>query len=704
MLNLNNFYTNAEKLISFFSQDILSVVSLSKKQIEKIQKNVGNRVFDLIFNLTPEKYEKRPLVKNTFHLKHEESATIEGTVDSWKKGFGKRPFVMNLKLEKGNVLITFFGQIGKQYFAMFPVGSKVLISGQVSKKNIIPGFTNPSIFKYDETWKNLLSGIVPVYKKIKGVSHLFVLRTVSEVLFILQKFPYEWLPDEIIKKHNLPNLIKALCNLHFPSISLFEKEKDFFFSDIHKRIAFDKIFFFQYGAMLYKEEMKKNKNRIVKIRSKISLQTEKSLPFSLTNAQKRVLEEIRNDLKKNEPMSRLLQGDVGSGKTLIMLLSGLDVISSGYKTIIMAPTEILAKQHFTTIEKFISSKIKTLLVTGGITGKKRLEKLKNDLQQADFIVGTHALYEKIEFMENIGLIIIDEQHRFGVAQRMKLFEKAKNPDMLVVSATPIPRSLALTVYGGIDISVIDEMPPGRTPVKTRFVRAENRFKVVDYVVDIIKNENKKGYWVCPLVEESEKMNLKDVTTVFNELKELLGEKVLLLHGKMKSEEKNQIIEKLKTGKANLLVATVVIEVGVDIQDASFMVIENAERFGLAQLHQLRGRVGRGNVKSFAALIGGENLSEKAEKRLNFMVSTNNGFKIAEFDLKQRGPGALFGNEQSGLKNDPYFILVAKFGKQVETTKQLAKQIYISRDAKINNIFIKIFKKFFEEQFKRYKTG
>jgi len=678
MLNLNNFQKNAEKLISFFSQDILSVVSLSKKQIEKIQNNIGKSVFDLLFNLVPERYEKRPLIKNIYHLKNEENATVEGTIFSWKKGFGKRPFVMNLKLETGSVSITFFGKIGQQYCAMFPKGSKVLISGQVSKKNIISGFTNPSIFAYDETWKNLLSGIVPVYKKIKGVSHLFVLRTVSEILYVLQRFPYDWLPQDILKQYNLPNLIKSLCNFHFPSPSLFEQEEDFFFSKIHRRIAFDKIFFFQYGALLYKQSLKKNKNRVIKINSTFAQKTEKQLPFSLTNAQKRVLKEIRNDLRKKEPMSRLLQGDVGSGKTLIMLLCGLDVISCGFKTVIMAPTEILAKQHFATIEKFIPFDIETLLVTGGITGKKKLAELKIKLQNANFIVGTHALYEKIEFMENIGLIIIDEQHRFGVAQRMKLFDKAKNPDMLVVSATPIPRSLALTVYGGIDISVIDEMPPGRTPVKTRFVKAENRFKVVNYVVDIIKKENKKGYWVCPLVEESEKMNLKDVTTVFDELQQLLGEKVLLLHGKMKSKEKNEIIDKLKTGKANLLVATVVIEVGVDIQDASFMVIENAERFGLAQLHQLRGRVGRGETKSFSALIGGENLSEKAIKRLNFMVSTTNGFKIAEFDLKQRGPGALFGNEQSGLKNDPYFILVAKFGKEVEVVKELTNKIYNSR--------------------------
>jgi len=441
--------------------------------------------------------------------------------------------------------------------------------------------------------------------------------------------------------------------------------------------------------------------------SDLSVNVEKSLPFPLTRAQTRVLREIREDLFKTAPMNRLLQGDVGSGKTVLMLLAGLDVISSGYKCVIMAPTEILARQHHETILKFTENlDLKIVPMLGGVTGKKKKAKRLEDAAAANFIVGTHAIFDNLFEMKDIGLIIIDEQHRFGVSQRMKLSQKGLHPDILVVSATPIPRSLALTMYGGVAISVLNEMPPGRTPVKTKFVPDMNRQKVVDYIVKIVEQEGKKGYWVCPLVEESEKLDLNDVKTVFEEFKALVGDKALLLHGKMKGTEKEQIITKLRTGEANILVSTVVVEVGVDIPDATFMIIENAERFGFAQLHQLRGRVGRGKMKSFTALIAGSEVSKKATERLHFMEKTNDGFKVAEFDLKKRGPGALTGFEQSGFKNDPYFLLAAQYGVEMQKAHRAAENIFSPNNLSQaeTNFIDKVFKLFFKEKLELYQMS
>ncbi len=692
-------------LISFLSQPLESVVPLSKTQLRKIVKAVGPKVFNLLIENTPEKYEARVLADSSGDLIPGEMSTVKGEVASWKRGFGRAPANMKLKLRSGMVNVSFFGKVGDIYIASFPEGSEILISGEVNARSVIPSFVNPDIFKYDEGWKELLSGYVPVYKKIPGVSHLFILRTVSAVLKQLDKFEGDWMPPPFIKELGLPSLLSSIKNIHFPVVDTPIEILNDLKTNWHKRIAFDKLFFFQLGVKKERENKKDNKNRTVKTPSLLASKIEKSLPFSLTGSQKRVLEEIRKDISSVEPMNRLLQGDVGSGKTAVMILAGLDAIEAGYKTVIMAPTEILARQHVKTIGNFVGDKVKTELFTGGVTGKKKKEERKKRALVADFIVGTHALFENLEEMKDIGLIIIDEQHRFGVSQRMKLLDKAFKPDILIVSATPIPRSLALTIYGDTDISVVDEMPPGRIPVTTKFVKSCNRKKVYDYVAEIVLKRNKKGYWICPLVEESEKVDLQHVQGVYEEFRETMGEKVLLLHGKMKGEEKDSVINYIKEGKANMVVSTIVVEVGVDITDATFMVIENAERFGLAQLHQLRGRVGRGDKKSFCALISGEDLSEKAERRLKYISGTENGFKIAEYDLKMRGPGALTGLEQSGFKNDPYFLLAARYGEMVEKAGQMAKKVLMAPDFKDSLKTVEaVFDNFYRTSYDRFKTS
>lgn len=697
-------YSEQTRTLSFLDQPIFSVVGLSKQQLNKITKAIGEKVFHLVIENIPEKYEPRLLASSIEDLVQGEMSTFKAKVLGWKRGFGKAPATMKAEFSQTIINITFFGKVGNIYAASFPVGAEILVSGEVSARSVIPSFVNPDIFRFDEEWKALLSGYVPVYKKVSGVSHLFMLRTMKIILEKMKDFQTDWLPAEMLKDMSHPSFISTVLNIHFPCADKTIEELNSHATPWHKRLAFDKLFFFQFGAYHWRVENEKLKDRVVIANSKLAVNVEKSLKFSLTSAQKRVLDEIRQDLSSKRPMTRLLQGDVGSGKTAVMMLAGLDVINSGYKTVIMAPTEILAVQHFNTISKAVPENLKIELFLGGVTGKKKKAQRAENASEADFIIGTHALFENLEFMNDIGLIIIDEQHRFGVSQRMKLQNCASNPDVLIVSATPIPRSLALTVYGSTDISVIDEMPPGRKPIVTRYVKHHSRSKVFNHVVEIIEKNNEKGYWVCPLVEESEKIDLKHVEGVFEEFKAILDEKVQLLHGKMKGSQKTEMIDKLKEGDANLLVSTIVVEVGVDITDASFMVIENAERFGLAQLHQLRGRVGRGEKKSFCALISSDGVGDKADKRLEFIAKTENGFKIAEYDLKTRGPGAFTGFDQSGFKNDPYFMLAAAYGEFVEKAGAAAKKILGGKNNDLKQYLEKVFEQFFKESFERFKTG
>ena len=700
--------SDISKLFSFLSQPLESAVDLSKTQLKKITAAVGGKVFDFLVGNLPESYETRFLVTKFSDFERGSIATFKAEVTAIKRGFGKIPSYLKVDIGGSLVTLTFFGKLGMIYCNLYKEGDEVLVSGEVSPKSYAINLVNPEIFKFDEGWKTLLSGYIPVYKNIVGVSHLFMLRTAKMLVNTLSGHRGEWLPESLKKEFGFPDFVESLMNLHFPHLSADIDELNDFKTRWHKRIAFDQLFFFQFGSQFSAIGMRADKNRRIKTESELSVSVEKNMAFELTKAQKRVLGEIRGDLSSIYPMNRLLQGDVGSGKTAVMVLASLDVIASGYKSVIMAPTEILAAQHYKTISSMVPENIKIELFLGGVTGKKKKAERLENAKKTDFLIGTHALFENMEFMEDIGFIIIDEQHRFGVSQRMKLQSKSIHPDVLVVSATPIPRTLALTVYGSTEISVIDEMPPGRIPVTTRLVKAENRFKVFDFVTEIIKNQNKKGYWVCPLVEESEseelKSEMKHVEGVYEEFSQVLGDKVALLHGRMKGEEKRVIIDRLKNGEINLLVSTIVVEVGVDVPDAVFMVIENAERFGLAQLHQLRGRVGRGKEKSFCALIAGSEISDKAFNRLDFLSKTENGFKIAEYDLKTRGPGALTGLEQSGFKNDAYFLLAVRHGELVEKARIFTKNILASGDDEYIKFCNRVFEIFFAERFNRFRAS
>ncbi|MCK5807981.1 ATP-dependent DNA helicase RecG [bacterium] len=688
-------------LLHFFNTNLTALVPLHSGQMKKIVAAVGERVHHILLGTVPLKYEQRVHATSLSVLQPGETVTLDGVISAWKRGFKRVPTTGRVTLKNGSFSVTFFGKVGLRYVQQFPVGSRVLLSGTMSTKTLHPTLTNPELFAFDEVWEELLSGYVPSYRKIPGVSHLFFLRVMRELLKQLSHFKGDWLDSALLESMALPPLVESIQNVHFPLLSTNIDVLNSGLTKWHKRLAYDTLFFLSFGTALYRKRTEKDKNRSISAPSSPAIDVEKSLPFALTTAQSRVLAEIRSDLQKSIPMSRLLQGDVGSGKTVVMLLAGLDIVDAGYKTLIMAPTEILAKQHLKTIESLLPERYKTTLLVGSLGKGKKAKKAMEQVADSHFIIGTHALYERLDEMSDIGLVIIDEQHRFGVGQRMKLIEKGDDSDILVVSATPIPRSLALTLFGGIEISVIDEMPPGREAVNTRFVMHNKRTVVIEYVRAIIEENGRRGYWVCPLVEESEKMDLKHVEGVFEELFELFGGRVALLHGRMKAEEKDRVLNQLRDGTVSVLVSTVVIEVGVDIPDASFIVIENAERFGLAQLHQLRGRVGRGAIKSFCALLASEDISEKASNRLTFLSENHSGFKIAEYDLSQRGPGALTGVMQSGFKNDPYFLVAARYGVLIEKSRGHAYTVFSSeKRAEIEEWFAVLHK----EKFMRYRSG
>ena len=503
--------------------------------------------------------------------------------------------------------------------------------------------------------------IIPVYyarKKgeLEEISSQTRRRRVRKALqrissYLYKYFP-EYLPVELREKYAFPDVALALYELHNPE-KVSVKELNAFSDIYHRRMIYDDLLLFQLALLLKKKEIQSQPAPKISVNEEELKEFIDSLPFELTNAQKRVIREILEDLKKDTPMNRLLQGDVGSGKTIVAIITAYAVVKSGYQVAVMVPTEILAHQHFRKFSELLGKRgIKVALLTGSLTPSQKhatYRLIREGL--VDIVVGTHALIqEKVEF-KRLGYAIIDEQHRFGVMQRKLLLEKGKGfyPHCLVMSATPIPRTLALSVYGDLDLSVIDELPPGRKEVKTQLFFESEKEKIYEKVREELEKGN-KVYVIYPLIEESEKMNLKAATEEYERWKRLFPDrKVLLLHGKMPDREKLKVMEEFKES-GDILVSTTVIEVGIDVPEATLMVIEDAHRFGLSQLHQLRGRVGRSDREAYCFLVVPDEIKNKDTetiRRLRVFVKTTDGFKIAEEDLKLRGPGELLGVSQSG---------------------------------------------------------
>jgi ATP-dependent DNA helicase RecG len=494
---------------------------------------------------------------------------------------------------------------------------------------------------------------VPIYRKLGS----FRTRQLRTIMYqVIANLSPESVPElllrQTIARHQLISRYEALTQAHFPGEGVPLEDYILGRAPALQRLIFEEFFWLQLALALRRRQRETApKGTVIHIDDRIRDIVRAILPFKLTNAQKLALKQIVDNMSSRKPMNRLLQGDVGSGKTIVALLAMIVAVENGYQAALMAPTEILAEQHARNLKRILArTPYRVELLTGSTKGSK-----KKELYQAiadgevDLVIGTHALIQEGITFHKLGFVVIDEQHRFGVLQRAELIQRGYNPDVLVMTATPIPRSLAMTVYGDLDVSVIDELPPGRKPVKTALRHEEARTKIYRFIANEVR-AGRQVYIVYPLVEESEKMDLLNATQMADHLQKVVFPKfrVGLLHGQMKSVEKDDVMQRFVSGDIHILVATTVVEVGVDVPNATVMLIEHAERFGLAQLHQLRGRVGRGAEKSYCILLSKENSSEEARERLSIMVQTNDGFKVAEKDLELRGPGELMGTRQSGI--------------------------------------------------------
>jgi len=607
-------------------------------KIAKLLRKLGVETIEDLIYFFPRAYEDRTNIKQIAALQPSDFEVIRGEVISVHHQLTRNRFsVLKAVISDrtGSIQAVWFNQPYLE--KVLRKGMKLFISGKVEFSSFEAAL-QLSVRDFEvDTGMN--PRIVPLYPLTEGLYPKKLRSIVETALRDCLDEIEDRLPDDIRKEHRLAELQKSISNLHFPErMSLVEPAR--------RRLAFDDFFVFQLGLGLRRKMIKSKKGIVFNVDGRVLGDFKKSLPFDLTSAQERVLTEILSDMASPHPMNRLLQGDVGSGKTVLAAIASLVAIRNGYQAAIMAPTEILAQQHAEKVDRLLGGwGVRLRLLTGSVNRKQIA---KSNQQQADLFIGTHALIQEKVGFDKLGLVIIDEQHRFGVLQRAKLVKKGLIPDVLVMTATPIPRSLALTLYGELDRSVIDEMPPGRTPVKTYFVSENKRGGAYEFMRERVK-EGRQVFVVCPLVEESEKVDLKAAMDEAERLKkDIFPElKVGLMHGRLKSEEKDRIMKDFKSGRIHILVSTTVIEVGIDIPNATVMVIEHAERFGLSQLHQLRGRIGRGADQSYCFLIA-EAKSPEAKTRIKAMLDSNDGFKIAEVDLRLRGPGDFYGTRQSGL--------------------------------------------------------
>ena len=656
------------------NKEIQFVKGIGPKRAEKLHKLNIFTLKDLIYYF-PRQYEDRSKVKKINQLENEEKVTIKGVItrmDSYSPKKGMNIIRMDMRDNTGYIKLSFFNQ---EYIKrVFKSGDSIVVFGKVKIENNFKEFVPIEIEHYSSKPQSNCK-IEPVYPLTYGLSNKELQGIIRSVLTKEAFKVKEYLPTYILEKYKLCGIDFAVRNIHSPS------NKEALKIALY-RLVFEEFLILQLGLFYFKNGVNESSGIEFKENEKLNDIIE-SLPFKLTKAQNRALSEITQDMTSSKVMNRLVQGDVGSGKTVVALLALASAVLNGYQGALMAPTEILASQHYDSFKEILERfNIKSELLVGSLTKKQKekvLEKVKN--QEVDILIGTHALIEdKVEF-KNLGIVITDEQHRFGVRQRGRLSNKGDSPDILVMTATPIPRTLALILYGDLDISIIDELPPGRQPIETIAIEHKRRNEAYE---NLVRSEVQKGrqvYVVCPLVEESEKIEATAASELVEELKrEFFSDlRVGLLHGKMRPTEKDAIMDDVKNKKLDILVSTTVIEVGVNVPNATLMIIENAERFGLAQLHQLRGRVGRGNHKSYCILIYNSK-TEVCKERMAIMEETTDGFKISQKDLEIRGPGEFFGTRQHGLPE----LKVANIFKHIKILKQaqLEARYIIGQDRKL----------------------
>ena len=663
---------------SILDQDIQFLPSVGTKTKEILSKELGIRSYGDLLEYYPYKYVDRSKI---FHISELTSdmpfVQLKGKILSYEEvDIGKRNKMLVAHFSDGYGVVDLVWFRSAQYIIKsYKVGTEYIVFGKPSAYNGRFQFAHPDI---DDASKLQISemGMQPFYgltenMKKRGYTSRSIERITRNLVSILPPLP-ETLPDFIVNRLHLVSRDAALRMIHYPH-SHQEMQK------AQVRLKFEELFYVQLNILRYASDQRRKYrgyifNRIGDIFNGFYAH---HLPFELTGAQKRVMHEIRADMCSGRQMNRLLQGDVGSGKTLVALMTMLIALDNGYQACLMAPTEILAEQHLQTIRDFLQGMdIRVELLTGIVKGKKRKEIL-DGLATGDIhiLIGTHAVIEGPVAFHRLGVAVIDEQHRFGVAQRAKLWAKSENPPhVLVMTATPIPRTLAMTIYGDLDVSVIDELPPGRKPIQTLH-KFDNQLTSLYQSIRRQINLGRQVYIVFPLIKESEKMDLKNLEEGYETLKQAFPEfRLSKIHGRMKSAEKEAEMEQFVKGKTQILVATTVIEVGVNVPNASVMVILDAQRFGLSQLHQLRGRVGRGCDQSYCILVTGYKLSEETRKRIDIMCDTNDGFRIAEADLKLRGPGDLEGTQQSGMAFDLKIANIARDGQLVQLARTEAQAI------------------------------
>ena len=663
---------------SILDQDIQFLPSVGPKTKEILSKELGIRSYGDLLEYYPYKYVDRSKI---FHISELTSdmpfVQLKGKILSYEEvDIGKRNKMLVAHFSDGYGVVDLVWFRSAQYIIKsYKVGIEYIVFGKPSAYNGRFQFAHPDM---DDASKLQISemGMQPFYgltenMKKRGYTSRSIERITRNLVSILPPLP-ETLPDFIVNRLHLVSRDAALRMIHYPH-SHQEMQK------AQVRLKFEELFYVQLNILRYASDQRRKYrgyifNRIGDIFNGFYAH---HLPFELTGAQKRVMHEIRADMCSGRQMNRLLQGDVGSGKTLVALMTMLIALDNGYQACLMAPTEILAEQHLQTIRDFLQGMdIRVELLTGIVKGKKRKEIL-DGLATGDIqiLIGTHAVIEDPVAFHRLGVAVIDEQHRFGVAQRAKLWAKSENPPhVLVMTATPIPRTLAMTIYGDLDVSVIDELPPGRKPIQTLH-KFDNQLTSLYQSIRRQINLGRQVYIVFPLIKENEKIDLKNLEEGYETLKQAFPEfRLSKIHGRMKSAEKEAEMEQFVKGNTQILVATTVIEVGVNVPNASVMVILDAQRFGLSQLHQLRGRVGRGCDQSYCILVTGYKLSEETRKRIDIMCDTNDGFRIAEADLKLRGPGDLEGTQQSGMAFDLKIANIARDGQLVQLARTEAQAI------------------------------
>lgn len=691
----------------FLNTSINYLPGVGPKRAELLNKELSIFTYRDLLYYFPYKYIDRTKFYKITELDPElPFVQIKGSIKGYStegRGAGKR-LVADFQDDTGSMKLVWFKGV-KWVTQSYPPGPDYIVFGKPGIFNGVINIIHPEIEAVSKAAERISSALQAQYSTTESLkNHFLASKAISKLAGTLIKqmtfrLP-ESLPSWMTQKYKLMELHQSLQKIHFPSDPL-ELER------ARYRLKFEELFYIQLNLIRFKNNRSRKFKGFVfsTVGEKFNNFYFNNLPFKLTEAQKRVMKEIRKDLGSGRQMNRLLQGDVGSGKTLVALMSMLIAIDNGYQACIMAPTEILAAQHFETISKMLEGiNIKVRLLTGSSKKSLRKEIGESLLDRSlNILIGTHALIEENVRFDNLGLVIIDEQHRFGVEQRAKLWQKSLNPPhILVMTATPIPRTLAMTLYGDLDVSVIDELPPGRVPIKTMHYFDSERNKVFGFLRSQVA-EGRQIYIVYPLIKESEKMDYKDLEDGWDTISRVFPPPdycISVVHGRMAPAIKDSSMKLFRDGKAHFLIATTVIEVGVDIPNATVMVIESAERFGLSQLHQLRGRVGRGADQSYCILMTSGKLSKEAITRIEVMIRTTDGFEIAETDLQLRGPGDIEGTQQSGIPFDLKISSLSKDGQLIEYVRSIAEDILLkdpSIEKSENAVFVTELRRLFSKK-------